>query len=210
MFAVTATAKRFAAVGIPCIITAGGQLIVEPVVASAETETETDEFEAMSAEELDSMIVANFVAEAYDPNAMVPALVKVVKKKGPNGAKFSAVRDPKKKVKARQFYQEYMAAKKKLGWEPKPTGKKYPKRAAGIKKAWKNPKTELGQRHAAAQKAAKEHAAAVKAKKKAASKKAASKPVSGGKKAGGAKKTSMKSSPVTKLLSSIRKNKPKV
>lgn len=172
-FAVTAASKALKAKGVSHIVTAGGMILLASEADEAPMSfaaLSNDEFEALSHEEFDA--IAAHVVEAYDPNAKVPAFVKAVKQ----GKKWVITRNSKKLVPARQYYRELMAAKRASGkYKPKATGKKYPKRAAAIKKAFKNPKTLLGKKHAEALK---------KAEKKAKSKKAA-KPVA--KKAAGKK-----------------------
>lgn len=79
----------------------------------------------------------NIIVEAYDPNAMVKDLISVKKE----GKTWVIKRSPKKMIKARDYYRKLMAAKRATGqYKPKKTGKKFPKRAAAIKKAHKNPK----------------------------------------------------------------------
>lgn len=79
----------------------------------------------------------NIIVEAYDPNALVKDLVSVKKE----GKTWVIKRSPKKMIKARDYYRKLMAAKRATGqYKPKKTGKKFPKRAAAIKKAHKNPK----------------------------------------------------------------------
>ena len=109
----------------------------------------------------------HIIVESYDPNAMVADLISVKKE----GKTWIIKRSPKKKVKAREYYKKLMRAKRASGqYKPKKTGKKYPKRAAAIKKAHKNPKLfkrEEGVKKAAPKKAGKPAAKKVAVKKSA-------------------------------------------
>lgn len=113
----------------------------------------------------------HIIVEAYDPNALVADLISVKKE----GKTWIIKRSPKKKVKAREYYKKLMRAKRASGqYKPKKTGKKYPKRAAAIKKAHKNPK--LFKREEGAKKKAAPKKAGKPAAKKVAVKKSAKKP----------------------------------